>query len=113
MIINKVGLKKFIFSIILFLITNNCHIRQNSEVKVEDYYIDEKSNDEIDEEKQQYEQRIFSKDFKSLTFKSNSLFLGDPCYNLKSLNAVSIDFDLLKNIRCTNFGLHFKGWRVL
>ena len=35
--------------------------------------------------------------FKSLTFKSNSLILGDPCYNLKSLNAVSIDFDLLKN----------------
>ena len=97
MIINKVGLKKFIFSITLFIVANNCHIRQNSEVKVEDYYISEKSNDEIEEEKQQYEQRIFSKDFKSLTFKSNSLILGDPCYNLNSLNAVSIDFDLLKN----------------
>ena len=97
MIINKAAFKKFIFSTTLFIITNNCHIRQNSEVKVEDYYLDEKSNDDIEKEKQQYEQRIFSKDFKSLTFKSNSLFLGDPCYNLKSLNAVSIDFDLLKN----------------
>ena len=74
MIINKVGLKKFVFSITLFIITINCHIRQNSEVKVEDYYLQEKSNEEIENEKQQYEQRIFSKDFKSLTFKSNSYF---------------------------------------
>ena len=57
----------------LFIITNNCHIRQNSEVKVDDYYSDEKSNDEIEEENQQYEQKIFNRDFKSLTFKSNSL----------------------------------------
>ena len=66
-------------------------------MKVEDYYQMKISNDEIEEEKQQYEQRIFNRDFKSLTFKSNSLILGDPCYNLNSLNAVSIDFDLLKN----------------
>ena len=97
MIINKAAFKKNIFSIFLFLIANNCHIRQNSEVKVEDYYSDEKSFDETKEEKQQYEQKIFNTDFKSLTFKSNSLILGEPCYYLNSLNAVTIDFDLLKN----------------
>ena len=97
MIINKVKLKKTIFCIFLFLIANNCHIRQNSEVKVEDYYSDEKSFDETEEENQQYEQKIFNTDFKSLTFKSNSLILGEPCYYLNSLNAVTIDFDLLKN----------------
>ena len=97
MIINKARLKKSIFCICLFLIANNCHIRQNNEVKVEDYYSDEKSFDETEEENQQYEQKIFNTDFKSLTFKSNSLILGEPCYYLNSLNAVTIDFDLLKN----------------
>ena len=97
MIINKIRLTEFIFLMILVFILNNCHVRQNSVVKVDDYYSDENSYVESEEENQQYEQKIFNKDFKSLTFKSNSLILGEPCYYLNSLNAVTIDFDLLKN----------------
>ena len=97
MIINKIRLTEFIFLMILVFILNNCHVRQNSIVKVDDYYSDENSYVESEEENQQYEQKIFNKDFKSLTFKSNSLILGEPCYYLNSLNAVTIDFDLLKN----------------
>ena len=97
MIINKARLTEFIFLMILVFILNNCHVRQNSVVKVDDYYSDENSHVESEEENQQYEQKIFNKDFKSLTFKSNSLILGEPCYYLNSLNAVTIDFDLLKN----------------
>ena len=76
---------------------NNCHVRQNSVEKVDDYYSDEELYFESEEENQQYEQKIFNTDFKSLTFKSNSLILGEPCYYLNSPNAVTIDFDLLKN----------------
>ena len=97
MIINKARLTEFIFLMILVFILNNCHVRQNSVVKVDDYYSDENSYVESEEENQQYEQKIFNRDFKSLTFKSNSLILGEPCYYLNSLNAVTIDFDLLKN----------------
>lgn len=97
MIINKIRLTEFIFLMILVFILNNCHVRQNSVVKVDDYYSDENSYVKSEEENQQYEQKIFNKDFKSLTFKSNSLILGEPCYYLNSLNAVTIDFDLLKN----------------
>ena len=62
---------------ILAFILNNCHVRQNSVVKVDDYYSDENSYVESEEENQQYEQKIFNRDFKSLTFKSNSLILGE------------------------------------
>ena len=63
MIINKARLTEFIFLMILVLILNNCHVRQNSVVKVDDYYSDENSHVESEEENQQYEQKIFNKDF--------------------------------------------------
>ena len=97
MIINKIRLTEFIYSIIMFFTMNNCHVRQNTDVKLDDYYLDEEPYVESEEENQQYEQIIFNEDFKSLTFKSNSLILGEPCYYLNSLNNVAIEFDLLKN----------------
>ena len=78
MIINKARLTEFIFLIILVFVMNNCHVRQNSVEKVDDYYSDEELYFESEEENQQYEQKIFNTDFKSLTFKSNSLILGEP-----------------------------------
>ena len=97
MIINKIRLTEFIYLIIMFFTMNNCHVRQNTDVKLDDYYLDEEPYVESEEENQQYEQIIFNEDFKSLTFKSNSLILGEPCYYLNSLNNVAIEFDLLKN----------------
>ena len=55
MIINKARLTEFIFLMILVFILNNCHVRQNSVVKVDDYYSDENSYVESEEENQQYE----------------------------------------------------------
>ena len=66
MIINKIRLTEFIFLMILVFILNNCHVRQNSVVKVDDYYSDENSYVESEEENQQYEQKIFNKVLKSL-----------------------------------------------
>jgi len=97
MIINKIRLTEFIYLIIMYFTMNNCHVRQNTDVKLDDYYLDEEPYVESEEENHQYEQIIFNEDFKSLTFKSNSLILGEPCYYLNSLNNVAIEFDLLKN----------------
>ena len=98
MIINKIRLTEFIFVIILkILLINSCRVRQNNISKVDDYFSHEELVNENEEENQKYDQKIFTKDFKSLCFKSNSLILGDPCYYLNSANPVTIYFDLLRN----------------
>ena len=98
MIINKIRLTEFIFVIILkILLINSCRVRQNNISKVDDYFSQEELVNENKEENQKYDQKIFTKDFKSLCFKSNSLILGDPCYYLNSANPVTIYFDLLRN----------------
>jgi hypothetical protein len=98
MIINKTNLTEFIFcTSVLILILNNCHVRVNSDNNVSDYYIKDDYSYDHEIKNEKYDQKVYSKYLKSLTFKSNSLILGDPCYYLNSQSSVNIDFDLLKN----------------
>ena len=96
MIINNKPFTEFIFSlVILTLIVTQCTIQNKNSNTTNDYYIEENGPVKIESIKKKYSQRVFDKSFRSLTFNTSSLILGEPCYNLQSNSPVTIQFDLL------------------
>ena len=94
---NGLRLELILFSIV-FLV-NNCTMKQKLQV-VEDYYVydqNKENSNHLKSEVLPFEQKIFSKDFKSLTFSTKSLILGEPLYNMDSKVPIIINFDLLRN----------------
>ena len=100
MIINSSnGLKLELILFAIVFIVNNCTIKQKLQV-VEDYYVydQNKENTKLLKKKElPFEQKIYSKDFKSLTFSTKSLILAEPLYNMNSKVPIIINFDLLRN----------------
>ena len=100
MIINNLSalrLKLILFGFIGIL--NTCNVNQKIQV-VDDYYNNSENkeiNSLINEKESQYEQKIFSEDFKSLTFRTKSLILSEPLYDMSSKIPIIINFDLLRN----------------
>ena len=97
---NSNGLRLELILFAFVVLVNNCTMKQKIQV-VDDYYVNSKSQENISllkkEEELPFEQKIFSKDFKSLTFSTRSLILGEPFYNMKSKIPIIINFDLLRN----------------
>ena len=89
MIINNVtDLRLELILVGLIVILNTCTLNQKLQV-VDDYYAnsENKENNSLENiEELPFEQKIFSKDFKSLTFRTKSLILGEPLYNMNSEN---------------------------
>ena len=102
MIINKpTGLRLELILVAFIVILNTCSVKQKLQV-VDDYYTNSKNkeNNSLENiEEIPFKQKIFSKDFKSLTFSTKSLILGEPLYNMNSENPIIINFDLLRNQR--------------
>ena len=100
MIINNLSalrLKLILFGFIGIL--NTCNVNQKIQV-VDDYYNNSENkeiNSLINEKESPYEQKIFSEDFKSLTFRTKSLILSEPLYDMSSKIPIIINFDLLRN----------------
>lgn len=96
MIINKKQFTEFKFSlIVLSLLLTHCIIQNKKNTSNYDYF--KEANEEIKTEKTaiKYAQKVFDKNFKSLTFSTSSLILGEPCYNLHSKSPITIQFDIL------------------
>ena len=102
MIINKpTGLRLELILVAFVVLLNTCSVKQKLQV-VDDYYINSENieNNSLENiEEIPFEQKIFSKDFKSLTFSTKSLILGEPLYIMNSENPIIINFDLLRNHR--------------
>ena len=100
MIINNgKGSRLGLILMVTIIILNTCSINQKLQVS-DDYYVSSENNingDSENIEEKIYEQKVFSKDFKSLTFSTKSLILGEPLYNMNSENPIIINFDLLRN----------------
>ena len=100
MIINNInGLRLELILFGFFVLFNNCTMKQKLQI-VDDYYVNpaKKENTSLlKKEELPFEQKIFSKDFKSLTFRTKSLILGEPLYNMNSKIPIIINFDLLRN----------------
>ena len=95
--INGLRLKLILFAFVVLV--NNCTMKQKLQV-VDDYYVKTEIKENkraFNKEEFRFEQKIFSKDFKSLTFSTKSLLIGEPLYNMNSKNPVIINFDLLRN----------------
>ena len=95
--INGLRLELILFAFVLLV--NNCTMKQKLQV-VDDYYVSSETKENTNLSKREifpFEQKIFSKDFKSLTFSTRSLILGEPLYNMNSKIPIIINFDLLRN----------------
>ena len=94
---NGFRLKLILFAVVVLV--NNCTMKQKLQV-VEDYYVNSENQENkslLKKEELPFEQKIFSKDFKSLTFSTRSLILGEPLYNMNSKIPIIINFDLFNN----------------
>ena len=96
---NSHGLRLELILFAFVVLVNNCTMKQKLQV-VDDYYVNSENQENtslLKKEELPFEQKIFSKDFKSLTFSSRSLILGEPLYNMNSKIPIIINFDLLRN----------------
>ena len=96
---NSIGLRLELILFAFVVLINNCTMKQKLQV-IDDYYVNSENQENtnlLKKEEFPFEQKIFSKDFKSLTFSTRSLILGEPFYNMKSKIPIIINFDLLKN----------------
>ena len=81
------------------VLVNNGTMKQKLQVG-DDYYVNSENQENkslLKKEELPCEQKRFSKDFKSLTFSTKSLILGEPLYNIKSKIPIIMNFYLLRN----------------
>ena len=96
MIINKKQFTEFKFSlIVLSLLLTQCIIQNQKNTSNYDYFKEANEQIKIEKTAVKYAQKVFDKNFKSLTFSTSSLILGEPCYNLHSKSPITIQFDIL------------------
>ena len=100
MIINKPTCLRLELILVAYLVLlNTCSVNRKLQ-SVNDYYVnseDKENTSLLKKEEFPFEQKIFSKDFKSLTFRTRSLILGEPLYDMNSKIPIIINFDLLRN----------------
>lgn len=106
MIINKRRSNKLIITIILSLLfIISCTLNRDVNENNQEYFniqevVDEKINYES------YDQKIYSKDVKSIKISTKNISTGEPCYQINSDDIITIDFDLLnENIQSIQYQL--------